>query len=236
VLHQQESGSGVVFAPTFPTASTLVTNEFATYSPGAPGSRRSASWISTSGSLFARDGAGYSGVPDSGNPNASSSNATGSSVFRLVSRPATFGDVSIRMRFRVDRLLSRPGATDAWDGVHVFARYQSPVHLYVVSISRRDGQVVVKKKVPGGGSNGGTYFQLGSAARFPLTAKTWHDVRLDVRNIDGGVRLTLTLDDRPALDVIDLDTGGPPITEPGRVGIRGDNCEFDFTDFSVRNA
>ena len=225
----------VLFAPRFPAGSTLVTNEFATYNPRAAGAVRSASWISTSGSLFARDGGGYSGVPDDGDPNATSSSATGSSVFRLVSRRRDFGDVSIRMRLRVDRLLDTPESTDAWDGVHVFARYQSEDSLYVVSVSRRDGSVVAKKKLPGGTSNGGTYVQIGETVHDPLAHGLWHDVRLDVANDDGGVRLVLHLDGLPVLDVVDRGIGGPAITEPGRVGLRGDLCEFDFDRFSVRS-
>jgi hypothetical protein len=223
----------VLFAPSFPHTTTLVTNEFATYNPRAAGSRRSQSWIVTSGSLFARDGAGWTGTPDSARPDASSTSGTGSTVFRVVSRRADFGDVSVRMRLRVDRLLAR--SEQNWDGVHLFARYETPVHLYVVSLTRRDGSVVVKKKVPSGNSaNGGRYIQIGATAYLPLEMGAWHDVRLDVRNTDGGVRLVLHLDDRAALDVVDRGAGGPPITAPGRVGLRGDNAEFDFAAFSVR--
>jgi hypothetical protein len=225
----------VLFAPRFPAGSALVTNEFATYNPGAPEARRSPSWIATSGSLFARDGGGYSGVPDGGDPDASSSSATGSSVFRLVSRPRDLGDVSISMRLRIDGLVAGSGSTDDWDGVHVFARYQSEARLYVVSVSRRDGTVVAKKKLPGGPSNGGTYVQIGSTAHYPLVHDAWHDVKLDVRNMDGGVRLTLHLDGHEILNVLDAGSGGPPITEAGRVGLRGDLCEFQFDRFSVRS-
>ncbi len=234
VAWQRHGGtSKIVFAPELPSGSTLVTNEFATYNPGSAEAHRSTSWISTSGSLFSRDGAGYSGLPDTGTPDATSSNATGSSVFRLVSRRADFGNVSIRMRFRIDGLQNQPGTTNAWDGLHIFARYQTQVHLYVVSISRRDGSVVAKKKMPGGGSNGGTYYQIGPAVYEPLAPKAWHDVQLDVRNANGGVRLELHLDGHLALNALDDGEGGAPITQVGRVGLRGDNCEFDFQDFEV---
>ena len=66
---------------------------------------------------------------------------------------------------------------------------------------------------------------------------TWHDVRLDVRNVDrGGVRLTLSLDGHTTLDTVDRGTGGPPITSAGRIGIRGDNAEFDIDSLTVRAA
>jgi hypothetical protein len=232
LVHRSLASPSVLFAPRFPTTTTLVTNEFATYNPRSPKARRSPTWIATSGSLFARDGAGWTGVPDNGQPGPSSSPTTGSAVFRVVSRRADFGNVSIRMRLRVDRLLAR--SDENWDGVHLFARYQSPVLLYVVSLARRDGSVVIKKKVPGKSANGGTYVQLGPTAYFGSEIGLWHDVRLDVSNTDGGVRLKLELDGRPALDTVDRGVDGPPITEPGRIGLRGDNCEFDFGDLSVR--
>src|ERR1043166_249924 len=49
----------------------LVTNEYAYYNPTASGAR-SSQWVMTSGSLFARDGAGWSGVPDDRPPGRTS--------------------------------------------------------------------------------------------------------------------------------------------------------------------
>jgi hypothetical protein len=234
LAHRVLESPDVLFAPRFPQATTLVTNEYATYNPRAPGSRRSPNWIATSGSLFARDGAGWTGAPDNHRPDVTSASGTGSTVFRVVSRSSGFGNVSIRMHLRVDSLLA--SSKQAWDGVHLFARYESPVHLYVVSLARRDGSVVVKKKVPSGNSaSGGKYFQLGSTGYFAPVMGTWRDVRLDVRNTDGGVRIVLYFGDHLALDVVDHGEGGPPIVEPGRVGLRGDNAEFDFEAFSVRS-
>jgi hypothetical protein len=236
LVHHLLTGPSVLFAPRFASGggAVLVTNEYATYNPGARTSRRSPDWIVTSGSLFARAGAGWTGVPDSRDPDASSAAETGSSVFRVVSRRADFENVSIRMRLRVDRMqVGAASSPQAWDGVHLFARYQSPVRLYVVSVARRDGNVVVKKKLPGGSANGGRYVQIGPTVGLPLDPGAWHDVRLDVRNAGDGVRLVLHLDDRLAVDVVDRGEGGPPIVTPGRVGLRGDKTEFDFSHFSV---
>ena len=160
------AGRDTLFAPHFGQDPALVTNEFATYNPRAAGAHRSKNWIVTSGSLFERDGAGWTGAPDGRKPDADSTNGTGSSVFRVVSRGSGFDNVSIRMRLRVDRMLGGLRTGQNWDGVHLFARYQSPVRLYVVSVARRDGSVVAKKKVPGNNANGGTYFQLGPTVRF----------------------------------------------------------------------
>ena len=235
VVHERRGGETILFAPTFGKQTALVTNEYATYNPGAPGARRSPAWIVTSGSLFARDGNAWTGAPDTRSPNASSSAGTGSAVLRVVTRSREFQDVSIRMRLRLDEFVDPERSANDWDGVHIFARYQSPVLLYVVSVARRDGRVVIKKKVPGSSSNGGTYTQLGRAADFEFVPGEWHDVRLDVRNVEGGVHLTLLLDGDKAVDTVDQGVDGPPITAPGRIGLRGDNAEFDVGDFTIRS-
>jgi hypothetical protein len=236
LVRERSRGRPLLFAPTFAQQRALVTNEYATYNPAAAGAQRSPVWIVTSGSLFARNGHAWSGVPDGRTPDASSTSGTGSSVLRVVTRRRDFGNVSIRMRLRIDGLVDPASSTNNWDGVHIFARYQSPVLLYVVSVSRRDGTVLVKKKVPGTSSNGGTYIQLGRQADVAFTPGTWHDVRLDVRNVDQGVRLTLSLDGHATLDTIDRGADSPPITGAGRIGIRGDNAEFDVDDLTVRRA
>jgi hypothetical protein len=40
----------------------------------------------------------------------------------------------------------------------------------------------------------------------------------------------------PILEALDTGTGCPPITAPGRVGIRGDDTDFNVDDFEVRPA
>ncbi len=156
-------------------------------------------------------------------------------MLRVVTRRRDFKDVSIRMRLRIDGLVDPRGLSNNWDGVHIFTRYQSPVLLYVVSVARRDGTVVIKKKVPGSSSNGGTYTQLGREGEFTFEPGTWHDVHLDERNVQAGVHLTLSLDGHKTIDTVDRGTEGPPITAAGRIGVRGDNAEFDIGDLTVRS-
>jgi hypothetical protein len=50
---------------------------------------------------------------------------------------------------------------------------------------------------------------------------------------DGSVRLALSIDGDELVSAVDSGEYGPPIREPGKVGIRGDNAEFEFSDFAV---
>lgn len=224
-----------LFAPTFPTAG-LVTNEYAHWNDTNKDAVKSADWDMTSGSLFAVDGCGYSGKIDGSAPDAKSAKKTGSAVFRLNTVRHDFGDC----RVDFDLSLTRFGATSrtpavAWDGIHIWLRYQSQYHLYYASVSRRDGKVLVKKKTPGGPSNNGTYHVIGKElSGRPIKLGEWSKVGATVQNNpDGSVTITAYRDGQPVLVAVDKGTGGPPITAPGAVGIRGDNVEFLFRNFTA---
>lgn len=224
-----------LLSDTFSVADGLLTNEFAFWNPTLPSSRLSQNWEMTSGSLFARDGAAWTGVPDTVAPNATSSNGTNSAVFRLTTRRSDFGDVAVSFALRNDGL-STTASTPAvdWDGLHVWLRYQSEESLYYASVNRRDNTVVIKKKVPGGPSNGGTYYQLAQGT-LAVPYGAWQQVRATVRNEPGGaVTIQLYQNDRLLVSATDNGSiGGPPITAAGKVGIRGDNANFQFDNFKV---
>lgn len=226
----------VLFKPTF-GASGLVTNEFTYWNPTDPKRAESPDWEMTSGSLFARNGGGYSGAVDDGSPDARSATTTGSSIFRLNTRNYSFGDVQVSMKLNIASLTStiRTPTVD-WDGVHIFLHYQSQYELYYASVARRDGHVVIKKKCLGGPSNGGAYYALGhseiSGMKFPLD--TWQEVGATVRtNADGSVTLTLQRNGKDISSATDTGIGCAPISAAGATGIRGDNTEFQFSDFTV---
>ena len=46
--------------------------------------------------------------------------------------------------------------------------------------------------------------------------------------------IRLLLDGKLVARAVDRDGRDPPITRPGRVGIRADNSEFEFRRFEVR--
>lgn len=230
-------GTPALLVTSFPMARRLITNERAYSSPHGVGVHRSRTWLVTSGSLFSDHGAGWTGVPDDVAPDINSGNGTDSAVFRVVTRRASFENVSVGFDLRISRLVStRRTPAVAYDGVHVFLRYQNPAYLYVVSVYRRDGIVAVKEKIPGGTTNGGTYVTLAEAPyRMPL--HQWVPVRVSIVSQSGGtVRLELTIGGRTVLTETQDHSKVDPILKPGRVGIRGDNCEFWFRDFTVTPA
>ncbi|GGL17150.1 hypothetical protein [Mangrovihabitans endophyticus] len=216
------------FQPSFGD-SGLITNELLERHPDVPGVRRSDDWVLTSGSLFADDGMGYSGRPDDGQPDALSGQANDSAVFRAVSRRRDFADVRVRLRVRIDSLVSTARTPEQdYDGLHLFLRYRSPQELYVVSLQRRDGTVAIKRKIPGGPSNGGSYQEL-AGAELPLRHE-WLNVEARVRDAeDGSTRFVVRVDGQQVLSA--TDASPRRLAGPGGVGLRGDNAEFHFADF-----
>jgi hypothetical protein len=229
--------NSTLFQPTFDRGEKVVTNEFAYWSPHAAAAAISPYWEMTSGSLFADDGSGWTGHIDDVAPDAASRKGTNSSVFRLNTREYTFRDVMVTMQLNLARMVSTPATPRvAWDGVHIFLRYQSQYELYYASVARRDGHVVIKKKCRGGRENGGTYYELGSGEvsgwQFPLD--TWQAVGATVRtNSNGSVTIALYRNDKIVTSATDNGVGCAPFRGAGAAGIRGDNTEFRFRDFMI---
>ncbi|MET7691685.1 hypothetical protein ABZT06_27510 [Streptomyces sp. NPDC005483] len=186
----------------------------------------------TSGSLFGLGGAGWSGHPDGDRPDTESARATDSAVFRPASRRRDFGDTRVFLRLRLTGLVTTARTpAQPYDGVHLWLRLHSEQECYAVSAVRRDGQVVVKRKTPGGPVNGGTYVTLATtSAAFPPDA--WTEAVATATDLpDRRVRITLELAGHRVLGVTDASPGG--LYKPGAVGIRGDNAEFLFRDFTA---
>jgi hypothetical protein len=95
--------------------------------------------------------------------------------------------------------------------------------------------VLIKKKCPGGPSNDGTYYQLGARVgglEFPYGS--WLDVGATVKNnIDGTVTITIYRGGAAVATATDAGTGCAVIRSPGATGLRGDNAEFQFANFTV---
>ena len=122
----------------------------------------------------------------------------------------------------------------AWDGLHLLLRWQDPETFYSFSVLRRDGMVVVKKKVPGGPSNGGTYLTLGEARIEQAGAGERHVAVSIADHPAGSVSFAITIDGVRVMEATDDGSDAPVIAQPGRAGLRGDNLEFVFQDFVVR--
>ena len=224
-----------LFADGFDGPDGLLTNEYAEANATDAASRNAFGWLVTSGSLFRRGGAAWTGRPDNGTVSPDSSGANDSAVFRLVTRRRDFGDVSVRFSLVNDGLVTtdRTPARD-YDGAHVFLRYQRETSLYVASANRRDDTVVIKKKCPGGPSNGGTYYTLGEFADHEVAYGEWQHIEATVQNsADGTVTIDLAIDGATVVHAIDDGVGCATIRQPGRVGIRGDNAELEIDDFRV---
>lgn len=183
-------------------------------SPGPPGR----AWVVTSGELRVAQGTARTASP----------------VFRAVTRRGDFRDAEVRFSLLNRGLSSTPKtpATD-WDGVHVFLRYQSQYHLYYASVNRRDGSVVIKKKTPGGPSNGGTYHDLSPRRSHPVPYGAWQKIRVLVRDVPRGVRIEAYADGKLLVAALDPGKGGPPIRAAGRVGVRADNADIEIDDFAA---
>lgn len=203
----------------------LVTNEFATLHPEHPQACVSDEWIVTSGSLFRRDGAMWTGRPDQGPPGPDSVLHTNSCVFRAVTRSEDLDDTGVSFRWR--DLGWAGGSPEAWHGLHVFLRYRSTNLNYTASVHRRDGQVVVKKEV---------YGQYTTLARAPGPAPmpgAWNAWRVTAEtSASGVVVIRMYHDERQVLEAHDPGVGGSPaLTGPGRAGLRSDFLEFEFDAF-----
>src|SRR6266536_4582807 len=114
----------------------LITSEYAYWNPGQGVS--SPTWEMTSGALFSRGGRGWTGVPDTcSSLNAGSTSCTNSAVFRLNTKSYAFGNATVSFDL-VNNSLVSTAATPAvaWDGVHIFLRYQSQYSLYYASVNR----------------------------------------------------------------------------------------------------
>jgi len=158
----------------------------------------------------------------SGNWNAKGAYAvTSAPTFRAHTVKRRYGNVSLSVRFRINRY---EGDDRAWDGVHFGFRYQSQDDLYYVSVARRDGNLVVKRKL------GSRYQQL-AALPHAVALGRWHHAHIEVRsNRTGPVGITVEVDD-VVLRVNDRQPGR--LRNPGRISVRSDRVEADFDDLSI---
>lgn len=183
-------------------------------------------WLLTSGSLYRDQNEGWTGPID---------DETESAVFRMVSRERDFDDLDMRLRLRVASFTTtdQTPAQD-YDGAHIWVRYRSEFELYAVSVDRRDGSLIVKKKCPGGPSNGGTYYDLVEpthGAKPPLGV--WQNIHVTARDLPNGLVSITAERDSWKLDAVDAGIGCAPLRGTGAVGVRGDNAELRLDDIAV---
>jgi hypothetical protein len=177
-------------------------------------------WQMTSGSLFVDGGRGWTGDPNRGEPDGAPHGTTNSAVFRLRSTAGDLENVSISVRFRVVRLVDT--SPEPFDGVHLWLHYRNPDDLYALTVMRRDGASLIKRK------SGSDYRTLATSTGVGLDHQ-WHRARATAANTASGVRLRLWVDGRLVVSALDRDH---PLTR-GRVGVRTDDAEVLFDDLVV---
>jgi hypothetical protein len=158
-------------------------------------------------------------------------------VFRLVTRRRDFGNCTVQTQVRLQPPTTTPRTPKQdWDGAHIWLRYLAPDHLYALSFRRRDGVVVIKRKTPdatngiGAAGEQGDYVSVAEGkAAFPYNE--WHTVTASAVDHKDGVRLVLAIDGKTVLDTVDKDP--KRITGAGGVGLRVDNTDLDFRDFTA---
>lgn len=226
----------LLFEAEFEGSDRLLTNEFAFRYPESSEAVVSPQWFVTSGSLFVRDGVATNGSLDDREANADSTTGTNSAVFRAYTKRRFRPSYRITFAVRVERPSQVPGLQPApWDGLHLMVDADSPEAAYYVSLYRRNGQSVIKKKTPGGSVAGGSYAPLSRYVPSHIEPGRWAEVRVDVRDAgsravtidlyENGTLLT-TATDQPSL------SGTPPFDE-GRLGIRADKTNFEIREFRV---
>lgn len=229
----------LLFSDLFLGPDGLITNEYAANNPQDPAIVKSPDWVVTSGSWFRKLVTAWSGAPDSTFPNAKSTNGTDSRTFRVITRRHDFGDVAVSFGLKINSLTSDAKTpAQAYDGIHIFSRYQSQYNLYVASVYRRDMNTAIKLKCPGGPDGPhGTYYDLVPYGKTTMAPGAWHQVELRTQNWGADtIRLQLWINGVLNLEAIDNGKNHvcPQIMMSGCVGIRGDNCDFQVRAFKVR--
>lgn len=226
----------LLFEAEFDGSDRLLTNEFAFRHPDSPEAVVSPQWFVTSGSLFVRSGAATNGSLDDREADPRSTTGTNSAVFRAYTKRRFQPSYRVTFEVRVEPPRQVPGLQPApWDGLHLMVDANSPEAAYYVSLYRRNGQSVIKKKTPGGTVAGGSYSPLSRYVPCHIEPGRWTEVRVDVRSAgsravtidlyENGTLLT-TATDQPSI------SGTPPFTE-GRLGIRADKTNFAIKEFRV---
>jgi hypothetical protein len=225
------AAQAVLFHEQFARPNGLITNDFATFHPDSTAAKVSNGWIALSGSLFAVGKAGWTGVPDAQEPVPGKMRPTGatrSAALRLVTQLSDIGDAAVSFNLYNQGLTSGPAMpAKPYDGVHVLLRYQDDNQFYVVSVSRRDNTISIKKKGPNG------YVDLSPDIARKARYDKWQRVTVAVRNTGESVTIQAYLAGKLVATALDDGMNGPALRGAGKVGLRGDNCEFLFDDFKV---
>lgn len=136
---------------------------------------------------------------------------TSSPIFRVVTNKSDFSNFCLT----ADMMKTKLGIEN-WDGLQIFFRYKDYDNLYVTGL-RNDNSLHLKKKI------NGTYYTL---AQVPISSNRlnyWYKMKL----VAAGKRIQVYVDGQKYIEVTD----GSIVS--GKVGIRTDNIEAYFDNFTV---
>ena len=219
----------ILFIDEFDVPDGIITNEYAYSHPRHLGIHESSNWVATSGTLFARAGQAYSGVPD-GAEHGSTIDSTpenGSAVLRVITKRISYTNIAVKFSFTNIRFVTTNRTPEkAWNGLHVFMRRQDENNTYYIDVNRIDGTLHIKRKLLG------AYVTLSEPVKYPIPMGVKQDIEVRARTLPtGAVELRAYIDGNLLQHVVD--DSGDRILAGGSVGIRGDNCEFALDDFQV---
>jgi len=232
----------VLFSDPLNGADRIVTNEYVHWNPKSSCAYTSKIWDMTSGTLLVKNGAGYSGIPTAeASAICESATKNNSAVFRLNTRQNNFSNAKVSVDYMAVQHGGANAKQNGYDGIHIWVGYQNEYALYSATIFRWDQTLVIKKKVPladakcSDPSNGGCYYNL-SSEKTDQTASpsnVWHHADI-VYKVDksGVVTIEMSIDGTVVANGTDSAVHGSAYAK-GAVGIRGDDTEFYFKNFTV---
>jgi hypothetical protein len=193
---------------------------------GDQGASENSRWFAESGTINRRSGTG----------------TISASTFRMWTRRTDLQNIRAEMDLKVDALPNLRGDTAGWDGVKFWlrrrlctpepacGRVNDPKSQagYTAEVGLRDGRVYIQKKV------GSQYTMLSSGPSNPIPYGSWMHVGGVVRNNpDGSVTIQVLRNGKVLVETTDHGTGGAPLREPGRLGLRADNAQISVDNLTV---
>jgi len=223
----------VLFADAFPGPDGVITSADAFWNPNDSTLARDPGWEGESGTMLRRGETAWSSTAST-------------RMFRFWTKRSDFDNVRVEMDLRTNGFHPGDASMPAvdWDGVKIWLRRQvvngsssgnGKPALYVAEVNRRQGNVIVQKKC--GGQDAYTTLANTSWSGRPNPPRigVWERVGGAVRtNADGTVTIEVIRDGAVVLTGTDRGGNGcAPITTPAKVGVRGDNTDFNFDNVTV---
>lgn len=222
--------STALFADSFAGPDGIITSADAFWNPTNTSLARDPGWEGESGTMYRRADSAASGD---------------SRVFRFWTKRSDFGNVNVEMDLRLNSF--HAGTSDlpavSWDGVKIWLRRQvvngsssanGKPGFYVAEVNRRQGNVIIQKKCTGRDDYEILANTPWSGNPNPAKIGQWERVGGTVHtNADGSVSIGVIRDGQVVLTATDTGSGLCAPIGAGKVGVRGDNADFNFDNVSV---